>query len=305
MSYRVLNCAVSSAVFVGLMVLLSGSDGMLAQSGSRCPAYPAFPDAACTGTLPGVARTSSGSITTSSAGQVIQNLDINGRITVNHNNVTIRNVKITNPRGVAISNIASGATGLLIEDVELDGTGNTSGASAVDFDNYILRRANIHHYGEGPGCRNNAVIEDSYMHTFTDFTSQGAHQDGIQCEFGRNNTIRHNTILMNVRGGNAAVVIGNQPGNADNVVENNLLAGGGYTLYFGGTTGISRNNKFSTQFYSTSGGYGPKWYTGTPTYCGNRWYEGLNAGALLSGESACADTDPAPQPPTNVRIITQ
>src|SRR3954466_3550073 len=77
-------------------------------SHAACPPYPAFPDANCTGVLPGVARTNSGSMTTSSNGQVIENLNVNGTITVRHSNVTIRNVKVTNPGGVAITNIGCG-----------------------------------------------------------------------------------------------------------------------------------------------------------------------------------------------------
>jgi hypothetical protein len=41
-----------------------------------------FPGAACTGVLAGIARANSGSISTSSDGQVIQNLNISGSITI-------------------------------------------------------------------------------------------------------------------------------------------------------------------------------------------------------------------------------
>src|SRR4051812_10728163 len=122
MLHRLINIAGPSLGVLALIVMFSGNQGTSAQSTSRCAPYPAFPDASCTGVLPGVTRTSSGSITTTSAGQVIQNLNVSGRITVNHDNVTIRNVKITNPSGVAITNISSQSKNLLIEDVELDGT---------------------------------------------------------------------------------------------------------------------------------------------------------------------------------------
>jgi hypothetical protein len=253
--------------------------------------------------LPNVARTNSGSITTSYDGQVIANLNVNGRITVNHNNVTIRNVKVTNPGGVAITNIGTKATGLLIEDVELDGTGNNGGHSAVDFNNYTLRRANIHHYGEGPGCGNNVLIEDSYMHSFTSFVSSGAHQDGIQCEYGNNVMVRHNTILMNVDGGNAAITFGGPAVNC--TAEYNLVAGGGFTLYQGQAGGTFRHNRFMTspkagfgQVYQSSE-MGP-WTPEPP--CGNLWFDGPNAGkAVTGGGPASCSAETTPAAPTDVR----
>lgn len=308
MPHRLSKIAVPSATLLVLFLLFWGSNGTKAQSGSRCPAYPAFPDANCTGVLPGVTRTNSGSITTSSAGQVIQNLNITGRITVNHNNVTIRNVKITSPNGIAITNIASGATGLLIEDVDLDGTGNTTGASAVDFRNYTLRRANIHDFGEGPGCGGGATMEDSYLHDFTDQSASGAHQDGVQCESDDNNIVRHNTILMNRPNGtvlNAAIVFGGNTLN--NTAEYNLVGGGGYTLYQGQAGGTFRHNRW-TEVLVPAGYFGPvyepsnvgPWTPEAP--CDNRWIDGPNLGRAVAGGGplSCAGS---PAAPTNLRIV--
>jgi hypothetical protein len=291
----------SSTIFLGLALLSLSTIGTKAQSASRCPAFPSFPDASCTGTLPGIARTSSGSITTSSDGQLIQNLNISGKIVVRHHNVTIRNVKITNPNGVAISN-NQGGTGLVIEDCELDGTGNTTGASAVDYSNYILRRCNIHHFGEGPGANVNVLIEDNYFHSFTNQSATGAHQDCIQAEFGRNVTIRHNACWANGSYMNAAIVIGRQSGNIGNVVEYNLMAGGGYTLYMG--EGKSRHNRWSTVYYSKGGAFGPIYDVTKATHCDERWSDGANAGNLVAGAAACDGGITPPQPPYNVRVIT-
>jgi hypothetical protein len=290
-----------------LVFLSWTTSGTNAQSGSRCPAYPSFPDASCTGTLPNVARSSSGPITTSRNGQVIENLNISGYIIVAHSNVVIRNVKITNPGGTAVSNAECGANcNYVLEDCELDGRGNTTGASAVDFMNYTMRRCNIHGFGEGPGAVYDTVIEDNYMHDFGNFISTGAHQDGIQIEWGNNNVIRHNTIFMNVDGGNAAIVIGNQSGNRDNLVEQNLVSGGGFAVYVGGVATL-RNNRFSTAIWPNSGYWGPvNQSSSNVSRCGNRWQTGQTAGNLLDGESACAGTPttpPAPAAPTSVRII--
>lgn len=257
---------------------------------SRCPAYPAFPDANCTGVLPAITRTNhSGSLVTSSDNQVIQNLNINGgQIRVVHRNVVIKNVKITNPGGVAVSNIDCSATcSFTLEDSELDGTGNTGAQSAVDYSSYTLRRNNIHHFGEGPGAGSNTIIEDNYLHDFLNFVSTGAHQDGIQIEFGANNVIRHNNIVSTVDGMSSCIQIGNQDGNTNNLVEYNLLGGGSICLRLGGIA-TGRNNHISTVVYPNGGYYGPSAYYGTSiSSCGNRWHDGPNAGQFLSGDSAC------------------
>lgn len=262
-------------------------------SGDRaCPAFTdgttrdQFPDEDCTGVLPGVTRTSSGSITTSSNGQIIENLNVSGRITVQHDNVTIRNVRVTNPNGVAITNIAAETDNLLIEDVELDGTGNATGASAVDFFNYTLRRANIHHYGEGPGCGNNNVIDEMYYHDPLDLESTGAHQDGVQCEGGNNNIVRHSAIILNFIGGgtfgNAAIVFGGDT--SGNIAEYNLLAGGGFTLYPSRNPNYYRHNRFAVNLAPNGFGdiYGGYTITSTLPPCDNRRFDGASANTAVS-----------------------
>lgn len=251
--------------------------------GSRCPAYPAFPDASCTGVLPGSSLSPSGSVTTSFDGQVIQNLDISGSIQVNHNNVTVRNVRLRNPGGTAITVLQK--TGLVVEDCEIDGTGNTNGAEVINHHNYTIRRCNVHHFGEGPRANGNVVIEDNYFHSFTNFIPQGAHQDCVQITSGNNITIRHNTCLMNVDGGNAAIMIGSYSG-GDILVENNLLGGGGFTAYCGEMNGYTNvrylNNRFSTAYFPRGGYWGPWAQCGNATRTGNVWHDGPNAGQPVS-----------------------
>jgi hypothetical protein len=257
----------------GGSALLFGNGTTSPPSGPRsCPPYPAFPDATCTGVLPGIARTNTGSFQTTSDGQVIENLNVDGRITVNHNNVLIRNVKFTS-RGTAISILQK--TGLVVEDCEIDGTGATNGDPAIVHHNYTMRRCNIHSIGEGPRANENVVLEDNYMHSFTSFVAQGAHQDCIQITSGTNIVIRHNTCLMNVDGGNAAIMTGSFSG--DNLLEKNLLAGGGYVVYCGDNLRVL-NNHFSTMYHPKGGYWGLYAYCETVTRTGNVWHDGPKAG---------------------------
>ena len=250
---------------------------------TRCPAYPAFPNASCTGVLPGTSLSPSGSVSSSFDGQVIQNLDINGSIQVNHNNVTVRNVRLRNPGGRAITVLNT--TGLVVEDCEIDGTGNTDGSEAIAHHNYTMRRCNVHHFGEGPRVNGNVVLEDNYFHTFTNFIPQGAHQDCVQITSGNNITIRHNTCMMNVDGGNAAIMIGSYSG-GDILVEKNLLGGGGFTAYCGEMNGYTNvrylNNRFSTAYFPRGGYWGPWGQCGNATLSGNVWHDGPNAGQPVS-----------------------
>jgi hypothetical protein len=233
-----------------------------------------FPDASNTGVPAGTSLTKSGSVTVTRNGAVIDALDVNGSIQVQADNVTIKRTRVSNPRGMAIY-LAEGHTGLVIEDVELDGSGNGDGTSAVGYANFTMRRVHIHDFGEGPAANGNVLIEDSYMHDFGNYISQGAHQDGIQMEWGDNMTIRHNTILMNVDGANAAVwVSGNSHSNV--TISNNLLAGATYTIGLGNQA-TAVNNKISTRFYPKGGYYGPFTYAeGSSTRTGNVFYESGN-----------------------------
>lgn len=240
-----------------------------------------FPGAACTGVLPGVSRTSSGSITTTGNGQIIQNLNINGSIQVNHSNVLIKNVKITQPGGAAIS--INGPSGLVIEDCELDGTGNPSALSAIAEHNYTMRRCNVHHFGEGPRINGNVTLEDNYIHDFVSYytgSPSDSHQDTIQITSGSNIIIRHNTLLMNVDGANGGLYTCCFGGNSL-LIERNLLAGGIYATTGGGdingaplySNTTIRDNRFSTIFFPNSGYISPLAYTTHDNKSGNVWHD--------------------------------
>ena len=220
----------------------------------------------------GVSLTPSGSLTVTQNGAVIDAKDVNGSITVQANNVTIKRTRIRNPRGMAIW-VDPNNTGLVVEDVELDGTGNGDATSAVGYSNFTLRRVHIHHYGEGPAANGNVLIEDSYMHSFTNFISQGAHQDGIQMEWGSNQTVRHNTILMNVDGANSAIWVSAGNAHSNIVIKDNLVAGASYSLGLGNQASAT-GNRISTMFYPKGGYYGPFTYVGgSASRSGNVFHE--------------------------------
>ena len=201
--------------------------------------------------------------------------DVSGSIQVHANNVTIKRTRIRNPGGMAIY-MNPNNTGLVVEDVEIDGTGNGDSTSAIGYSNFTVRRVNIHNFGEGPAANGNVVVEDSYMHTFTNYINQGAHQDGIQMEYGDNMKISHNTILMNVDGANSAIWVSAGNSHSNVSISNNLVAGASYSLGLGNQASAT-NNRISTRFYPNGGYFGPFTYTGgSASKSGNTFYESGN-----------------------------
>ena len=92
-------------------------------------------------------------------------------------------------------------------------------------------------------------------------------------------TIRHNTIYgMGADGSfGTSAIISNPGGDTNVLIENNLLAGGAYTLYCEqGAKGVNYrvlNNHFSQRFSSKVGYYGPTTDCSDETQSGNVYHE--------------------------------
>jgi hypothetical protein len=236
-----------------------------------------WPDATNTGVPPGTALTVvNGDLSITTAGTIVENKDVRGCIHVNAADVIIRKSKVSCSDLYVINN---DGTNLLVEDVAVDcqGTHHTG----LAWQNYTARRVNV------SGCENliwaehNVIIEDSYLHDPIDYDpATDPHTDGIQLPTGATNiTIRHNRIYGNYVGGsnfgNSAITIGGSTSGI--TVDNNILAGGGYTMYcnqFGrGTNSAYTNNRFSTVFVPTVGGFGPWSECADENISGNVYHE--------------------------------
>lgn len=187
-----------------------------------------YPSATTTGVPPGTNLRSSGAITVSTAGTVLDGLDIRGSLTINASNVIVRRSRVTVGDYWPIK-IAEGLTGVRIEDVEVNGLGVESGSGAISGPATILR-ANIHDTADGIVAYSGSVIRDSYIHGLN--APSGAHFDGIVIAGDvRDVVIDHNSVA-NKHDQTSAVFIGNTWGAVDNItVSNNRLIGGGYTVY--------------------------------------------------------------------------
>ena len=202
-----------------------------------CPAFPAFPDESCTGVPAGISLSSVGSQASTSNGQTITGLTINGNLTINHSNVTVTNTRIT---GRVINN----AGGLVMRDVDIGPdscpASSNGGNRLIANAGYTLIRAHLHNNGADLvhlGGGSNVLIQDSLINKACFYSSD--HLDAIQFyDPGGvlNATIQHNYIdIRPTNGGgfgNAAIFWADFPGSGSRLnVYNNMLIGGNYTIY--------------------------------------------------------------------------
>jgi hypothetical protein len=191
-------------------------------------------------------------------GTVIDGKFIHGCVAVHAPGVIIRRSKIRCTFAYAI--ISSGFAGerLLIEDSEIDckhENGIGSLTTAVGDTNFTARRLNIHDCENGFDVDIDVTIQDSWIHDLFD-DGVKAHTDGIQIAIGRNVLIERNAIF--VKGTSA--IISHPTSMSDVTIRNNLLAGGGWTLYCPRDRSSDVrviDNRFSRLFYPRGGAAGP------------------------------------------------
>ncbi|MEU6713475.1 right-handed parallel beta-helix repeat-containing protein [Nonomuraea sp. NPDC046802] len=195
-----------------------------------------------------------GDLSISKAGAVMEGKDIRGCVVVKAPNVTIRRSKVTCSGYYAIGSFAETykGGGLLLEDVEVDCRNRN--ATAVGSYGMTARRLNIHGCENGFDIDDTTTVVDSYIHDL--YEGATGHADGIQLAGGSNIRIKHNTIYAP---GGTSAIISHPTKNANVLVEDNLLAGGAYTLYC--PRERSRDyrviaNRFARTFSAKGGAYG-------------------------------------------------
>jgi hypothetical protein len=209
------------------------------------------------------------SVTTAST--VINSVTINTCLSINAPGVVIKNSRINAPNcapHVVYNNAADiyhsgySGTGLMIQDSEIscyelgtngqpDLTRPTNGTALGD-DNLTAVGLNVHGCENGFDLDINATVRGSYVHDL--LQSQAAHTDGLQSADGSGLTLEHNTFygdtwspaVFGAGGcvnpgfcaGTSAVNINNCnpaqrpcPTTVNALIQDNLFAGGAYTLY--------------------------------------------------------------------------
>ncbi len=197
---------------------------------------------------PGV-LTGSGSLTITTDGAVVEDINVTGSVKIDANNVTLRNFKIHN--ALYAIQIVPGHSGILIEDGEIyDVRTGVYGAG------FTARRLYIHDVQTDAmkvsGAGGPTLVEYCFIERIG--IEELSHADGNQCVGGSNITFRYNNIWVPLVGPDypgapykANAAFQNQNTISNFVIEYNWLNGGGWTVYCGknGSRGVSvRYNRF-------------------------------------------------------------
>jgi hypothetical protein len=206
------------------------------------------------------------SVTTNNA--VISGLDISGNLDVNgFSGVTIKNTIVrvgSDDFGIS----ARHTTNLLVEDTTVVGSSGVNRALVGFKDIYgddtgtVLQRLDISGVATGVQM-DSGLLRDSYIHDMG--YRSGDHTNGTTSNSGGDLlTIDHNTILNAQDQTDAVSLFEDFGAQYNRVISNNLLAGGGYSIYGGANSGGQptsnikiTNNRISTVYYPKGGYYGP------------------------------------------------
>lgn len=176
----------------------------------------------------------SGDVTLTEPNSTYENKNVDGRIFINANNITLSNVICEAVR------VHSSVSQAYIDDCSIVGPGGLE--AGITYANYRVRRTEITNVFDGLKAFGNVEIEDCYVHdmdrTATDGNTGGgyAHGDGLQTGGGQGLTIR-NSYFNNV-GENAGIFIFRDAagGYGDNPIADVVIDG--VTTRYGGNFGF-------------------------------------------------------------------
>jgi hypothetical protein len=219
-------------------------------------------------------------------GAVLSGLYIPYTVEIDASNVTVNDVQVVTGGAFAID--LRHTTGVTIENSTISGTNATSGRvdSAID-DVYgdstgmVITGNNISAFRTAMQI-STGLVQGNYIHD-PGYIS-GDHTNGIVTAGGTEPmTINDNTIF-NSLGQTDAISLDAATAGAtvsNKTIENNFLAGGGYSIYGGdGQSNPTSNivitgNRFGQQYYAKGGQFGPQAYfdpAGTGSiWSGNIW----------------------------------
>lgn len=251
-----------------------------------------WPGASNTGYPAGTALNTTSGRTINTNNAVIDGEQINGSLTINAQNVTIRNSLINysggGGGGSGAIKILAGASAT-IDRVEVDGNSAVHACVWHEGSLALIKGLKCHDvedgvfsWAQGTGSAisgDNFELRDSYFHDL-DANESNGHWDGYQTEGAANGLIQHNTFDVS-QDANGAVSIWNGQKTSNNIlVDNNLIRGGGFSVYaqdyspseaspVGGyvvTNVRFTNNKFSNVSSNCVGYWGVWFYRGAASW---------------------------------------
>ena len=214
-----------------------------------------------------------GWVTVDGKGAALSGLYIPHNVDVTASNVTINNVQVVNSGPSSFGISLRHTSNVTIENSTVRGTNATTGrvANAID-DLYgdstgmVIKNNNISNWRTGVQV-SSGLVTGNYIHNPGYLA--GDHNNGIYNTGSTQPlTISGNTIFNNIGQTDDITLEASTGGKtiANKTIQNNLLAGGGYSIYGGASQGnttakiVIQNNRFSNLYFARGGLYGPGAY---------------------------------------------
>ena len=272
----------------------TSTEGGAPSASGRCPAFPAMPNAACTGYVAGttLAKCGEGRIVLSTAGKTSADCLFDGEVIVMAKDITIKNSLV---KGRVDAGDQMPGNNLVLEDVEIDGSGSgaTYNVPSLGATGFSCTRCNIHGGGHGVSAQAKARVVDSWIHDFT-AVSADDHMGAIAAHGGSGVKILHSVVECSYGGSysglcsSAVGMYGDFAQIDDYEFKNNLFnTKDGYGVYGGSASSKPFphatnvrfvDNVFGKKFNPKCGFYGPvsSFESGNPgnVWSGNRWEDG-------------------------------
>jgi hypothetical protein len=266
----------------------------------KVPSACGYPDSTNTGVPAGTTlKSQTNNITVTTPGTTIKDVALEGSISVEANNTTIEDTDVTvngtqggcsgscGGRGIWIK---PGVTGTVIQNVACHG-GALSGSNVTQYcvmsNSSATTIKQLYAYNcteclAGPMNLSNSFINESGA------TIPQEHYEDIYYGGGGGPLIVNHNTMLNQQGQTAVVFASVDFGNQTTLtITNNLMAGGGYMIYGGGSGSGGKvvgpvtisGNRFSREFYPNGGYYGVASYMNeaVTTWSGNVWDETLKS----------------------------
>lgn len=180
-----------------------------------------------------------GDVVVTTPGTVIDARDIKGALIIKASNVKVTRSLIEGRAG-SDSVVVSAGSGILLQDDEVAVAHPSAGVDSMSVRGATLNRLNIHGGVDGMKLSSNSVVENSWIHGLSYFSSDPAqgggptHNDAIQIMSGSNIRITGN-YLQATSSNNAAIQVTQDTGSTSGLyIAGNWADGGGCTYNFSG-----------------------------------------------------------------------
>lgn len=186
-----------------------------------------WPDAASTG--PTGDLTPSGPVTSTHDGQVIAGLHITGGVTIDHDDVVVRDCQIDSTGRYGVD-IDPATTGTLLARVRMKGVSGERSAGIPPYGSWTAIGCDIAGFVDGAKMGDKCRLERSWIHDL--HKAEGTHNDGIQIRRGDDIAIVGCAIEGPWQQSTSAILAQAADGAISRLlIADTLISGGGYSLY--------------------------------------------------------------------------